>query len=87
MSATLIFQQHEITELDALLQNSTCSLMFNHGPKSAGNWVAGKCVNVYMPLAKITSNVISDQDGLVVVEVEAKGFVSSSAKDIHINFI
>jgi hypothetical protein len=87
MSATLIFQDHEITELDALLQNSTTSLMFNHGPKSNGNWVAGKCVNVYMPNAKITGNKISDSDGLVVVEIEAKGFVSTSQKDIHLNFV
>ncbi len=87
MTATLIFQEHEITELDDLLQNATTSLMFNHGPKSGGNWVAGKCVNVFMPNAKITGNKISDSDGLVVVEVEAKGFVSTSQKDLHINFV
>jgi hypothetical protein len=86
-SATLVFKEHEVTELDNLLQNATTSIMFNHGPKSGGNWEAGKCVNVYMPNAKIQSNVISDQDGLVIVEVEAKGFVSSSAKDLHINFL
>jgi hypothetical protein len=86
-SATLIFQEHEVTELDALLNNTTTQLMFNHGPKSGGNWVAGKCVNLYMPNAKITSNVLSDQDGLYVVEVEAKGFVSTAQKDVHLNLI
>jgi hypothetical protein len=87
LSATLVFKEHEVNELDNLLQNTTTSVMFNHGPKSGGNWEAGKCVNVYMPNAKVQSNVISDQDGLVIVEVELKGFVSSSAKDVHINFI
>lgn len=87
LSATLVFQEHEVSDLDNLLQNTTTSVMFNHGPKTGGNWDAGKCVNIYMPNAKVQSNVISDLDGLVVVEFEAKGFVSSSAKDVHINFV
>ncbi len=86
-SATLVFQEHEIMDFDYLLNNTTTSLMFNHGPKSGGNWVAGKCVNLYMPNAKITSTVLSDQDGLWVVEIEAKGFVSTAQKDVHLNYI
>jgi hypothetical protein len=86
-SATLIFTEHEAADFDALLNNTTTQLMFNHGPKSNGNWVAGKCVNIYMPNAKITSHVLSDSDGLYVVELEAKGFVSTSQKDVHVNFI
>lgn len=87
-TATLIFQEHEVDEFDNLIHNTTTSLMFNGGIKDAsGNWVPGKCVNVWMPNAKITSNVIGDNDGLMVVEVEAKGFLTSSDKDLHINYI
>lgn len=86
-SATLIFQEHELDAFDALVNNSTTSVMFNHGPKSGGNWVAGSCVNIYMPNAKVTSHVVSDSDGFLVVEIECKGFVNSDKKDCHINMI
>jgi len=87
LSCTLVFKEHDVEQLDNLLNNTTQSVMFNHGPKSNGNWVAGKCVNCYMPNAKVTSNVIADQDGLVIVECEFKGFVSTSQKDVHINLV
>lgn len=87
-STTLIFKAHELDEFDAMINNSDTQLMFNAGVKdSAGNWVAGKCVNIWMPKAKITSNVIADNNGYLVVEIEAKGFVTSSADDIHINYL
>lgn len=86
-SATLLLEQHDIELFDKFINNTTTSIMFNHGPKSGGNWVAGKCVNVYIPNASITSNVIEDSDGFQVVQVEATGFVSADQKDIHINFI
>lgn len=86
-SATLIFQEHELDAFDALVNNSTTSVMFNHGPKSGGNWTAGSCVNIYMPNAKVTSHVVSDSDGFLVVEIECKGFVNTDKKDVHINFI
>jgi hypothetical protein len=86
-SATLIFQEHEMDQFDALVNNSTTSVMFNHGPKSGGNWVAGSCVNIYMPNAKVTSHVVSDSDGFLVVEIECKGFVNTDKKDVHINFV
>lgn len=87
-TATLIFQEHEVDEFDAMISNSTTSLMFNGGEKgSDGNWVPGKCINIWMPNAKITANTIADSDGLLVVELEAKGFVTTGDKDIHINFL
>jgi hypothetical protein len=86
-SCTLVLQAHEIGEFDALLNNSTTSLMFNHGPKSNGQWVAGKCVNLYMPNVSITGNVIDDENGYMVVKLEGKGFVTSTLKDLYINFV
>jgi len=87
-SATLVFKRHELDEFDAMINNKTTQLMFNAGEKdSAGNWEPGKCINVWMPLAKITTNTIADQDGYLIVEVEAKGFVSSTEKDVHLNWV
>jgi len=87
-TTTLIFKKHEIDEFDSLVNNKTTSLMFNGGKKDpSGNWVPGSVINIWMPNAKITSNTIADNDGFLVVEIEAKGFVSSSSKDLHINFL
>lgn len=87
LTATLTFKKDEIDGFYNLLKNRDVALAFNHGPKSGGNWEAGKCVNVYMAKATITANTIADTDGLVIVEMTASGFVTSAEKDIHISFI
>lgn len=87
LTATLVFKQHELAAFDALLNNGTVAVAFNHGPKSNGNWVAGQCVNVYLPQAKVTKNTVSDNNGIVIVELECKAFVSSSTKDCYINYV
>lgn len=86
LTATLIFKKDEIDTFYALLQNSDLSLAFNHGPKAAGNWEAGKCTNVYMQKATITQSLISDTDGFVSVEITANGFITTDKKDIYVNF-
>ena len=86
-NATLILQKHEVQLFDAFINNSTRSLMFNTGVKSAGNWVAGKCFNLYMANASITSHTNEDNDGYRVVTLTAVGFVDESQKDVHINFL
>lgn len=85
-SATLLLKKHESQELQDFLDNNTTSLTVNHGQwDTACNWVPGTVLNVEMPNVSVTSNTIDDQDGFQVVNISATGFVSSSAKDIHIN--
>lgn len=87
-SATLVFAKHEVDEFNDLINNNTTSCMFNGGEKdAAGNWTAGKVINFWMPNAKITSNVIADNDGLMVIELELKAFVTTGDKDFHINYL
>ena len=86
-SMTLLLNKHEVEHLDTFVNNTTTQLMFNHGPKSNGNWVPGKCVNVWLENASITSHVIADSDGFQVVELEIKGFVTSTGKDVWVNFV
>lgn len=87
MSATLLLNKHDVKEFDTFLNNGSTSVMFNHGPKSGGSWVAGKCVNVYMENASLTSHVIADSDGYQVINVEAKGYVTTTGKDINLNLV
>ena len=86
-SATLLLQEHEVGLFDKFVNNTTTQLMFNTGTKSANNWEAGKCMNIYMANASITAHPIADSDGYQVVNVEAKAFVTSSKSDVYINFL
>lgn len=87
MTATLILQKHEAHLFDRFINNDTISVMANMGQKdSAGNWVPGKCVNIYMANATLTSHVVSG-DEIIQLELSAKGFVDSTRKDCYINFI
>lgn len=86
-NATLILQQHEVSLFDAFINNSTRSLMFNCGTKSAGDWVAGTCFNLYMANASFTTHTNDDNDGYRVVTLTAIGHVDESQKDVYINFV
>lgn len=86
-SATLLLQPEEVGLFDKFVNNTTTQLMFNAGVKSAGNWAAGKCINLWMANASITAYPIADSDGYQVVNIEAKAFVSGDRSDVYINFI
>jgi hypothetical protein len=86
-SAVVLFVQHDIGLIDKFINNTTASVMFNTGEKTGSDWDAGTCVNIYMNNATITAHPITNQDGYVAYNLEAKGFVSDTRKDVHINFL
>jgi len=87
-SATIQLAKHEVAMFDKFINNTTAQLMFNCGIKDgAGNWVAGKCVNICMMNAKISADVIADNAGIAVLQIEAKGFGTGTEKSFHINFV
>lgn len=86
MTATFTLKRYEAHLFDKFINGTTTKIMANIGPKSNGDWVAGKCVNIFMQNAKITGHVVGG-DNYITVEISAKGFVNSGAKDIYINFI
>ena len=86
MTATLVLEKYEAGLFDKYINNETTQVMCNIGPKSGGNWVAGKCVNSYMGNASLTGhNVVGDD--FAQIELTAKGFVTSTKKDVYLNFI
>ena len=86
LTAELLLNKYESQIFDKLKQNETISAMLNIGPKSGGNWVAGKCVNVYLGNASVTSHNVTGDD-YVIASVSIKGFVTSTLKDVYVNFI
>lgn len=87
VSATLKFQKHDVQQFYNLINNVDTQLHFVHGKKIGGNWVPGTIVSTYLPTISITANTIADQDGYLVVQMEATAFVGPDAEDIYINFL
>lgn len=87
VSATLKFQKHDVQQFYNLINNVSTQLHFVHGKKIGGNWVPGTIVSVFLPTVSITSNVIADQDGYLVVQMEGTAFVGDEMEDIYINFL
>ena len=86
MSVTAVLKKHDVVLLDALLKNTTVSAMINAGPKTGGNWVAGKCFNAYLQSCTV-SKYTTTGDSFVQASISLKGFVSSDTKDIFLNFV
>jgi hypothetical protein len=87
MTATLILAKHEANLYDKFVKNTSTKVMMNIGPKINGNYVAGKCVNIYMGNATITAHPVDAGGQFLVVTLACKGFVDTAKKDIYINFI
>lgn len=81
-----VLKKYDVALLDALLKNAGIEAMLNAGPKAGGNWVPGKCFNVY--LQKCTVQDYKTQgDSFVQASFVLKGFVTSTDKDVFINFV
>lgn len=88
LSTTLVLQKHEIDDFNDFLDSTTTSVMFNSGEKdSSNNWKPGTVINIYIPNATVSSNVISDNDGFMVVQIEFSAFVNSDKSDLHLNML
>jgi len=86
MTVSAVLKKHDVSLLDALLKNTGISAMMNAGPKTGGNWVPGKCFNVTLPNCTVSSYVTGG-DSFISVELTLKGFVTSSTKDVALNFV
>lgn len=87
MTATTHMRKYETETFDRFKDNVTVSIMMNAGPKDgSGNWIPGKCVNVYMPNAKINQHDLGG-DTFVTIDLGAAGFVTSSVKDVYVNYL
>lgn len=86
MEISAVLKKHDVALLDALLKNSGISASMNCGPKSGGNWVPGKCFNAYLQNCTV-SKYTTAGDSFIQVNISLKGFVSTTGKDVYLNFI
>jgi hypothetical protein len=87
LEATLVLEKHEAALFDKFINSKDIEVMLNAGAKdSSSNWVAGKCINVYMPQATLSQHDVAG-DTVVELTITARGFLSGAKKDIYLNFI
>ena len=86
MTVVATLQKYDTILLDDIKNNTGISAMLNAGPKSGGNWVAGKCFNMYMQNCTVSDYSVAG-DAFAQVTFKLTGFVTSTQKDVYINFI
>jgi hypothetical protein len=86
IEAELVLEKHQVRLFNNLLNNTSIQAMLNAGPKSSGNWIPGKCVNVYLRNAVVSEHTIGG-DSFITASVVINGFVAASSKDVYWNFI
>lgn len=86
MTVTATLNKYDVNILDRLLRNSDVSAMLNAGPKLGGNFVAGKCANIYIQKATVGAYTTTG-DSFIQAEFTLNGFVTSTEKDCYLNFV
>lgn len=85
-TATLVLPKYEAELFKKFVNNESVPVMLNFGTKSGSNWVPGKCVNIYMANASVTSFTVSGES-YATLDLGFKGYITTERKDIYINFI
>jgi hypothetical protein len=84
---TYLLTRHDAEKFRAFREGSKVSLTYNFGTKQGGQWVPGKCVNIFLATATITGLEIQDSDGLCVVNASLSGYVEDGNPELYLNFV
>jgi hypothetical protein len=83
-----LIDKHDADKFRRYRANTETRFNFNFGVREGGNWVAGKCGNVYIPTAVISRFVPTDLDTMIGVEMELTGFIDSNGNgEVYLNFL
>jgi hypothetical protein len=88
ITVTALLQQYEADKFRKFRENENTRFMYNFGTKTAGNWDAGKCGCIYVPDCTITSFNLSNDDGLIALEMTLQPYVDSDGNgEIYLSFV
>lgn len=80
--------RHDADKFRRFRTGADIRFAYNGGVKSAGNWIAGRCFNLYMPDAKITDYQITDTDSVVTIEITVQAYVKTDGLgEVFFNFL
>lgn len=85
---TFVLDKWEADLFDRYFNNTETKFCFNFGPKSGGNWVAGKCGCIYVPQGTISAIRVQESDSVVVFSATFSPYVDSSGNpEIYANLL
>lgn len=84
---TYLLTKNDAEKFRAFRQGSKVSLTYNFGSKAGGQWIGGKCINIFLATATITGLEIQDSDGLCVVNCSLSGYVEDGLPELFLNFL
>ncbi len=88
VNITALIDKHDADKWKRMRANEETRFAFNFGVKDGGNWVAGKCGNVYIPTCTVSQFSITDLESLIAVEMELTGYVDTSGNgEVYLNFL
>ena len=82
-----LLNKYDVSKFTSFREGSNVSFTYNFGEKSGGNWVAGKCANLFVPTAKISSFSVDDGDGLAILNMTIKAYVADGLGECYLNFV
>jgi len=84
----LTLSRHDAEKFKKFRKGDDIRLAFNGGVKDGGQWVAGRCVNVYLPQCKVSEYSVTDTDGIVTIEMTVTAYApASGAGEVYVNFV
>lgn len=88
ITATALLNQYDADKFMRFRSGQQTSFLYNGGTKTGGNWDAGKCFSIFVPTATVSSFSLTDQDGLVAMEIELQAYVDANGSgEVYLNFL
>lgn len=81
-------QKHDVKFFKKFRLNTTTRFQVSFGPKSGGNWLAGRSGVLYLPTGKIYDPKVSEDEGIASFECVLRTFADSSGNgEAYLNFL
>jgi hypothetical protein len=88
VKVTAILSQYDADKFDRYVNGTNIQFAYSFGVKSGGNWVPGKCANLFIPSAVISSHKVNNDNGLLTLELELKAYVDNNGNgEVYLNFV
>jgi hypothetical protein len=80
ITITARLQKYDADVWKRFRESADTKFQVTAGPKSGGNWIAGKVAYAYSPTCSVTSFSVSDEDGVAVANIGLRCFVNSAGQ-------
>ncbi len=85
ITLTAFVENYDVKKWHKYHKNSDVGFMWTWGDKdSAGNWIPGKTMSLWIPQAKISEFVLDEQDSILIVNMTLTPYVKNGQGEIYL---